>query len=196
MKVYRKERIDNAISFFVHEHYHKTKKPISQTKLWKYLSYFEIGMVKKTGVPPLELEYTAWEHGPVPVNLRKAIIENAYKPDPVKIIIENKDGKNFITLCPEKNTDYDLDFFSENEIEEMFHLIEIFADKFVKASDMSEASHQSFSSWRRAWKKRDSNNCHPMDLSEEFPGDIRTKDDSKLNLQEENYLAFESLNRV
>jgi uncharacterized phage-associated protein len=197
MKVYTKERIDNAIAFFVHEHYHKTKKPLSQTKLWKYLSYFEIGIVKKTGVPPLELEYTAWERGPVPVKLRESIIDKQYINDLIQITVEKKeDKKTYVTICPKKNTDYNLDFFSENEIEEMFRLIEIFADSFVTANDMSEASHESFASWRRAWKKRGNGSSYPMDLSEEFPGDIRTKDESKLKLPEENFLAFESLSRT
>jgi uncharacterized phage-associated protein len=196
MKVYSKERIDNAIAFFVHEHYHKTKKPLPQTKLWKYLAYFELDMVKKTGVPPLELEYTAWERGPVPVQLREAIIKKTYIPESVQTIIENKEGKTFITFCPDKKSDYNLDYFSENEIEELFRLIDIFADVFVTADDMSESSHKDFSSWRRAWKKRGNKSSYTMDLSEEFPGDIRTKDESKLKLQEENYLAFESLNRA
>lgn len=196
MKVYSKERIDNAIAFFVHEHYHKTKKPLSQTKLWKYLSYFEIGMVQKTGVPPLELEYTAWERGPVPVQLRNAIIEKEYNNDLIHVLTEKKEGKTFINICPKKNTDYILDYFSENEIEEMFRLIDIFSDPTVTANDMSDASHETFPSWRRAWRKRGNKSSHPMDLSEEFPGDIRTKEESKLNLQEENYLAFESLNRA
>jgi len=196
MKAYSKERLDNAIAFFVHEHYHKTKRQLPQTKLWKYLAYFELDMLKKTGVPPLELEYTAWERGPVPTQLRESIIDKTYLNDLILINIEEKEGKKYINICPKKNTDYDLDYFSENEIEEMFNLIEIFADSFVTANDMSDATHKSFSSWRRAWAKRGNKNCFPMDLAEEFPGNIRVKEDSKLKLQEENYLAFESLKRA
>lgn len=196
MITYRKERIDNAIAFFVIEHHYKTHKPLSQTKLWKYLAYFEIEMVKKTGVPPLELEYTALERGPVPLELRESIINNEYKTELVKIIVEQKDGKKYVNICPNKNAEYDLNYFSESETEEMFRLIEIFADSFVTANDMSESSHETFLSWRRAWKKRGSKNCRPMDLAEEFPGEIRTKPEDKLKLPEENYLAFEALRQA
>jgi hypothetical protein len=41
MIAYRKERIENAIGLFVHEHYLRTRQPITQMKLWKYLAYFE-----------------------------------------------------------------------------------------------------------------------------------------------------------
>lgn len=196
MKAYRKERIDNAIAFFVHEHYHKTKKPLSQTKLWKYLAYFEISMVKKTGVPPLELKYTAWEYGPVPVALRKAIVENKYIPEAVKTEINKKNSKTYITFSPDKKSNYELDYFSENEIEEMFHLVDIFADIFVTASDMSESSHRDFKSWKKAWDRKGDKKCSPMDISEEFSDDIRSKDENELKLPEENYLAFESLSRA
>lgn len=196
MNVYKKERLDNAITFFVHEHYHKTNSSISQTKLWKYLAYFEIEVFKQTGIPPLELDFTAWERGPVPVGLRDKIIHNEYQNDTVSIKIEKKDTKTYVTFSPVKGKDYNLDYFSENEIDEMFRLVEIFADIFVKASDMSESSHKDFASWRKAWSKRGDKKCVEMHLTDEFPSNFRLKTEDKLKIEEENYLAYEALKRA
>ncbi len=194
-EAYRKERINNIISFFVIEHKRKTRKNLTQTQLWKYLAFFDTRMIGKTGVPPLHLDYAAWEHGPVPYKLREALLSKKYTVPGIKIDIQEKgDEKKYMTLIPDKDADFDLDYFSDNEIEEMFCLIEIFADRFVKASDMSEASHQDIISWRRAWRRRDGKQSVPMNLAEEFPGDIHKKETP--SLEEENYLAFEALQQA
>jgi uncharacterized phage-associated protein len=149
--------------------------------------------MKKTGVPPLELEYQAWEKGPVPYKLRDAFKNNEYSSELIKYTVEERnDSKTQITISPAPGKEFNLDYFSENEIEEMFDLIEIFADAFVKASDMSEASHKDILSWQRAWRKRGNKNSAPMDFAEEFFGDVRTKPDEKLSLQEEMFLAHEA----
>jgi len=195
MKAYRKQRIDNIIKFFAIEHFQKTSKNLTQTQLWKYLAFFDTRMLKKTGVPSLGLEYVAWEHGPVPFKLRDALLNGTYTIPDIKIDIQKGSGqKKYMTIVPGRKTDFDLDYFSDNEIEEMFVLIEIFADRFVKASDMSEASHQDIVSWRRAWKRREGRESAPMDLSEEFPGNIRKKESP--SLEEENYLAYEALQQA
>lgn len=191
MSAYRKERIYNAIGFFVQEHYLKTKQPITQMKLWKYLAFFEAEVVKKTGVPPLELKYQAWEWGPVPVELRENIKSSQFHSELVEYTVKNEGVSTQITFYPAKGNEYDLDYFSENEIEEMFRLIEIFADRFVKASDMSESSHQEIMSWRRAWKNRGNAKSVPMDFRDEFPGNVLSKKEP--SLQEENFLAYAHL---
>jgi uncharacterized phage-associated protein len=90
MLAYRKERIDNAILFFAKEHYKKTKNDLSQTALYKYLAFFEFRYLKKYGEMPLELEYKAWEYGPVPIEIyvnRETIgyfSLTAFEPVPLK----------------------------------------------------------------------------------------------------------------
>lgn len=192
MRAYRKERIENAIALFVHEHYQKTGKPLSQTKLWKYLSYFEINVIRETGIPPLELDYQAWEHGPVPYKLRQAIIDGGYSNEYVSVTQEEIKGKKHICFMP--RNEYELDYFSEFELEQMFMLIEIFADKFVTSEDMSESSHWDFPSWRKGWKNRGGKKAGNMKLEDEL-GDFREKDSESLTVQEENFLAHEVIQR-
>ena len=191
MSAYRKERIDNAIGFFTQEHFERTRKHLTQTSLWKYLAFFEREMIQKTGIPPLELEYSAWQFGPVPYKLRETFLNNTYKSELIDYNV-SKGETTEIIIKPGK-TDYNLDFFSDIEIEEMFRLIEIFAASSIHAKTMSEASHQEMLSWQKAWNKKGTKNSHPIDFAEEFTGDIRNKPEEKLTLQEEMFLAYEAI---
>lgn len=83
-----------------------------------------------------------------------------------------------------------MEYFSSYEIQKMRRLIEIFADVFVKASDISEASHESIRAWRETWKK---NKNGIIDYDDQFPEDIKYKDEKKLTPPEEHYLIYKSL---
>jgi uncharacterized phage-associated protein len=147
MIAYRNERIENAMLYFAKEHYKKTKKSLSQTALYKYLAFFEFRMLEKRGEMPFDLQYRAMEHGPVPIEIYdERANPGAFK----KIVFEPYQTQKGATsyLVKAKGT-FETDYFSENELDEMKNLIEIFAQQWIGAAVMSDASHQAI----RAWKK-------------------------------------------
>jgi len=181
--MYRKERIENALLFFARNHYKKTKNYLSQTFLYKYLAFFEFRYLKKTGSMPLELTYKAMKRGPVPLEIYdNRAIPNYFS----KVIFEpfqTKDRKTRYLIKP--NGKFNPDYFAEAEIEEMNDLIEIFAQKWVRATEMSEASHQAIKAWRETHLRSPNAVIDPI---EEFERDITAVPEETLHTEELKYL--------
>jgi uncharacterized phage-associated protein len=183
MIAYREEKIKNAICYFATEHAKKTKKPLGQTFLYKYLAFLDFESLSDTGHPALGLKYKAMEKGPVPIEIygkRKGLRTDCFEFKELeddKFIIVPKDRPN-------------LEYFSSYEVEKMHRLIEIFADVFVKSSDISEASHEDIRAWRETWKKEKNS---IINYDTQFPGDIKHKDAEELTPSEEHYLIYRSL---
>jgi hypothetical protein len=183
MHSFQKERINNIVLFFAQEHLKKTKLSLSQTALYKYLAFFEFRLIKSKGLMPLELTYLAMEHGPVPIEL----YANRYTPDYFeKVIFDEvlaKSGKKIIIVKP-KGT-FEEDYFSNNEVKEMNDLIEIFAQRWVGASVMSDSSHQELISWRITFKENPNGEIDPR---LEFGKQIIGKPIDKLTSIEERFM--------
>ncbi len=183
MIAYREEKIRNAICYFATEHTKRTKKPLHQTFLYKYLAFLDFESLSDTGHPVLGLKYKAMGRGPVPIEIydkRKSLKTECFQ------FKELEDEKIIIIPTGRPN----LEFFSSYEIQKMRRLIEIFADVFVKASDMSEASHESIRAWKETWKK---NKNGVIDYDDQFSKDVKCKDEKKLTPPEEHYLIYKSL---
>jgi len=183
MKSYRKERIDNALLFFAENHYKKTKRYLSQTFLYKYLAFFEFRYLKAAGDMPLELTYKAMERGPVPME----IYGNRDKPDYfTKVIFKlfqtKGDGTGYIV---KPNGIFDPDYFAKAELEEMNNLIEMFAQQWVTATEISEASHQAIKAWKKTYTRQPNAEIDPI---EEFDRDITSIPEEALHTEELKYL--------
>jgi hypothetical protein len=188
MLSYRKERIENALLFFSQEHYKKTKQYLTQTYLYKYLAFFEFRYLKTAGDMPLELTYRAMQRGPVPME----IYENRDKPGYFsKVIFEPipiKSGGTGYIVKPEGL--FEKDYFSEAELEEMNNLIEIFAQRWVGTSEMSEASHQAIKSWKKTYSRKPNAEIDPI---EEFDRDIASIPEETLLTEELKYLTHRKM---
>lgn len=183
MIAYRVEKIKNAICYFATEHTKKTKKHLHQTFLYKYLAFLDFESLSDTGHPVLGLKYRAMKRGPVPPEIydnRKGLKTECFE------FKELEDDKFIIMPKGHPN----LEYFSSYEIKKMHRLIEIFADVFVKPSDISEASHEDIRAWRETWRKEKNG---IIDYDTQFPGDIRHKDKKELTPSEEHYLIYKSL---
>ena len=184
MLSYRQERIDNALLFFAQNHYKMTKKYLSQTFLYKYLAFFEFRYLKKAGDMPLELTYKAMERGPVPME----IYSNRENPSYFKKVIfepfQTKNGKDGYLVKP--NGKFDPDYFAAAELEEMGDLIDMFAQQWVGASEMSEASHQAILAWKKTYSRQPNTNIDPID---EFDRDITAVPEDALQAGELRYLV-------
>ena len=188
MLPYRKERIDNAILFFAQKHHQKTKKHLSQTFLYKYLAFFEFRYLKATGDMPLELTYKAMERGPVPME----IYSNREKPDFfAKVVFEpfpTKSGKTGYLVKPTGK--FDPDYFADAELEEMNNLIEMFAQQWVKSTDMSDMSHQAIKAWKKTYSIQPNANIDPI---EEFDRDIMAVPEDALHTEELKYIMHRKM---
>jgi hypothetical protein len=183
MVAYRKERINYTMLFFAQGHYKKTRHYLSQTVLYKYLAFFEFRYLKLYGEMPLELKYTAMERGPVPIE----IYTNRGTKDAFTFVSFEQTKNGFIV----KPTGiFNPDYFSETELEEMRNLIEIFAQQWVGAKVMSNASHNDIRAWRVTYKKHPNRIINPID---EFDRNILEIPEEELTPQEERYLTQKSV---
>jgi uncharacterized phage-associated protein len=169
--------------FFAQEHHKKTHRYLSQTALYKYLAFFEFRYLKSHGEMPLDLEYKAMEHGPVPIE-----------------IYANRETKNYFTLVSFEPVGsgiivkpagkFNPDYFAETELDEMCYLIDIFAQQWIGAGVMSKASHDNIRAWDITYKKRPNQTINPID---EFDRDILEIPEEELTPQEERYLTQKAI---
>jgi recombinational DNA repair protein (RecF pathway) len=185
MLSYRKERIDNAIFFFAQNHYKKTKKHLSQTFLYKYLAFFEFRYLKAAGDMPLELTYKAMDHGPVPTEIYGNRDNPGYFSKVIFEPFQTKANKDGYWVKPKPNGKFESDYFAQAELEEMNNLIEMFAQQWVGAVEMSEASHQAIKAWEKTYSRERNANIDPI---EEFDRDILAVPEETLHTEELKYL--------
>ena len=183
MQAYKKERLENALLFFALEHYKKTKRYPSQTVLYKYLAFFEFRYLEKTGTMPLELTYKAMKNGPVPLE----VYDKRSQPGAFSTVdfepFETQSGKPGYLVKPKGK--FNPDYFAEAELEEMRNLIEIFAQQWVGASVMSDASYQEILAWKKTYSKQPDAIIDPKDG---FKRDITAAPPETLSSAEERYL--------
>jgi hypothetical protein len=183
MLSYRKERIDNALLFFAQNHYKKTKGYLSQTFLYKYLAFFEFRYLKTAGDMPLELTYKAMDRGPVPMEIYDNRDNLAYFSKVIFEPFQTKSGKDGYLVKP--NGTFEPDYFAEAELKEMNDLIAMFAQQWVSATEMSEASHQAIKAWKTTYSRQPNAEIDPI---EEFDRDILSVPEDTLNTEELKYL--------
>jgi len=188
MLSYRKERIDNAILFFAQKHYNKTKKYLSQTFLYKYLAFFEFRYLKAVGDMPLELTYKAMDRGPVPMEIYSNRDNPSYFSKAIFEPFQTKGGKDGYLVKP--NGKFNPDYFAEAELEEMNNLIEMFAQQWVGAAEISEASHQAIKAWKKTYSRQPNAEIDPV---EEFDRDILTVPEETLHTEELKYLMHRKM---
>ena len=132
---------------------------------------------------PLELTYKAMERGPVPMEIYENREKQGYFS---KVIFESsttKSGKPGYIIKP--NGKFEGDYFAEAELEEMNNLIEIFAQQWVTATEMSEASHQAIKAWKKTYTRQPNAEIDPI---EEFDRDITAIPEDMLHTEELKYL--------
>lgn len=185
---YQKEKIENAICFFAAEHQKKTRRPLDQTSLYKYLAFLDFETFEETGRPALGLDYIAMERGPVPIEIYGA--RRSLKTECFEFVAQKDElssREKFLVIAHGKP---DLDYFSEYEKTKMKRIIEVFADRSIKAGLRSDASHERIKAWKKTWAKKKNS---PIDYSLTFDKDPRTKKPEDLSFAEGCFLTSEAL---
>ena len=131
-----KEKIINAIRYFCRE-----TKNLTETKLYKLLYFLDFLHFKEIGRPVTDLDYFAWDFGPVPAKLFFEIKEKQAPKDILQCIVEERDdlsGKLKSRFFKTKEPP-NLEVFSEREIKLLEKVAYIFRD--AAAKDMTEITH-------------------------------------------------------
>lgn len=188
MQAYQKERIENTLLFFAQEHYKKTKRYPSQTVIYKYLAFFEFRYLEKTGIMPLELTYRAMKNGPVPIEIYDKREQSGAFSTVDFEPFETQTGNAGIIVKPKGK--FNPDYFADAELEEMKNLIEIFAQSWVEANVMSDASHEKILAWKKTYQTQPNAVIDPVT---EFERDITSIPPDELNSAEERYLIHRKI---
>jgi len=144
-----KEKRINAIRYFC-----KNTKDLTETKLYKLLYFLDFLHFKEVGRPVTDLEYFAWNYGPVPAKLFFEIKEKKAPREILMCIIEEKDaetGKKVKTSFKSLQAP-DLNVFSDREIQILEKVAFIFKD--AKAKDMTEITHLKNEPWHKTLESK------------------------------------------
>jgi uncharacterized phage-associated protein len=137
-----KEKRINAILFFC-----KNTKYLSLTKLCKLLYFLDFIHFKEVGRPVTDLEYFAWDLGPVPTKLYFEVKSKKAPKEILQCIREEKDADT----GREKGTFFrssqnpKLDVFSERELRILENVSYIYNE--ANADDMIEITHLKNQPW-------------------------------------------------
>jgi hypothetical protein len=120
------------------------------------------------------------------------IYENRSKPGYFPKVtfepIPTKSGNTGYLVKP--NGIFEPDYFAEAELKEMNDLIDMFAQQWVGASEMSEASHQAIKAWKKTYSRQPNADIDPI---EEFDRDITTVPEDTLRTEELKYLTYRKM---
>ncbi len=139
-----KEKRINSILYFC-----QNTKDLSQTKLYKLLFFLDFFHFKEAGRPVTDLEYFAWDKGPVPQKLYFEIKNKTAPPQILKCILPEKDeltGETKAIYFKNLNKP-DMSVFSGREKK----ILEILAFTFrdTLARDMTEITHLKNEPWHK-----------------------------------------------
>ncbi len=140
-----REKLLNALIFFSENVMHPGK-----TKLFKLLNYLDFLHFEKTGRSVTGLQYSAWERGPVPVELNRELKHP--RKDFISHLVKDKEklpnGLTRHVLKARKK--FDDKYFSAFELS----LMEELAKKHFRdnAEEMSESSHFKTGPWHEVYE--------------------------------------------
>jgi hypothetical protein len=152
------------------------------------LAFFEFRYLEKTGTMPLELTYRAMKNGPVPLEVYdKRTQQGAFSTVDFEPFEPQKTSNAYIVKPKGK---FNPDYFADAELEEMQNLIDFFAQHWVGANVMSDASHESILAWKKAYKKQENSIIDPIDG---FKRDIVAAPPETLSSAEERFLIHRKI---
>lgn len=187
---YQKEKIENAILFFALEYRKKTKQNINQIKLYKSLAFLDFEMIEEYGQPSLGLTYKAMKMGPVPKEIYN---DKEYRKTEAYYFEEVKNTNNIVEIIVKKNKKPNLDYFSDYEIDKMNKIVEVYYDKSVSASLISDASHEKIKAWKRRFDIKEND---IISYDEDVFTDIANKKEKDFTSAEERYSMLKAFEEI
>ncbi|KAB2891390.1 MAG: SocA family protein [Desulfobulbaceae bacterium] len=141
---FRREKLINAVLYFA-----RNTKFCGKTKLMKLLYFLDFTHFQQTGKAVTELDYYAWDFGPVPRDFFYELSGNM-GDDLRKAVAVTKQSEKFEQVCAKIKPN--LQYFSPREQRILENICVIFRD--VKAEEISEISHLRNHPWDRTIKEK------------------------------------------
>jgi uncharacterized phage-associated protein len=139
-----KDKLINAIIYF-----NKHTTMCHETKLFKLLFYLDFDHFQETGRSITGLDYYAWKMGPVPKELRNALLN---PPDELseKFDISIAEKSGYKTFLIEPKVDFNPSVFTRREL----RILKDVADRNAMAtgSEMIDLTHQGTSPWTKVYE--------------------------------------------
>ncbi|WFG97037.1 Panacea domain-containing protein [Spiroplasma citri] len=151
------------------------KKFIFKTYIYKFIASLEIEAAKKYANHFFEMDFVAWEKGPVPISFLNYVEKNKGKFLYFKYLIEDETKTKFYLEDKKNNCkEFSWDYFLEEETKILKYITTIFNEYlgFQKTNDVIEYTHYYSKSWQDAWKKAVKERKKTYDL--DFSLDINT----------------------
>lgn len=170
MRAYQKERFLNAVCFFASQHSRRTGQTAFQTYIYKYLALFDFAMLEQDGQPALDIDYKAFERGPVPDDLYSDKQDTSHYQF---MKVAGRDGEPLYVINP--LVEPDLSYFSAEEISVMEGILAEFAHPGVTTQELIDATHARIIAWKKAWDRRGVHKSMPMAYDDTFDPDAPTE---------------------
>lgn len=145
-----RNKLINAVLYFA-----KNTRYLGKTKLMKLLFFLDFKHFQETAKSVTNLEYFAWERGPVPKDFFFEL-SNSNQPEDLKKVInvcKVADDSDFRAIIAKGKPD--LRYFSKREFRILSEIAETYRD--VKADDISEISHLENEPWDQTLRQKGDN---------------------------------------
>lgn len=182
MKAYRKEIIDNVVSYIASSYYTAKGRYITQTLLFKVLSLLDFRALKQNGRPCIEFTYTARNLGPVPEELYNGNL-SIYKS--FKTIKRNK-GDDYKTTYYVSVKEPDLDYIAPSEKKILDEILANVIQKNITGKQAVEITHEEILAWKIAYERKPNSK---MNYADEFIG-LDSKSEAEMTIPELNFIKY------
>lgn len=188
MKAYRKEIINNVVSYIAKEYYLAKGRNITQTLLFKILALLDFRSLKQNGHPCVEFTYTARKLGPVPEELYNGDL-SVYDSFKTRERRTYRDGKEYKTTYYVSIKEPDLDYIAPSEKRILNKILKTIIENNINGRQASVITHKEILAWQMAYA-REPNSL--MSYEDEFI-DINNKTESEMTIPELNFTNHRDL---
>ena len=182
MKAYRKEIIDNVVSYIASSYYSAKGRYITQTLLFKILALLDFRALKQNGRPCIEFTYTARNLGPVPEELYNGDL-SLYKS--FKTVERNK-GADYKTTYYVSVREPDLDYIAPSEKKILDDILSSVIQKNITGKQAAEITHEEILAWKIAYERKPNSK---MNYADEFIG-LDSKSEAEMTIPELNFIKY------
>lgn len=186
MKAYRKEIINNAVSYIAQKYYESRNRYITQTLLFKILALLDFRCLRKNGRPCVEFSYSARKLGPVPEELYHGDLSlyDSFTTKDKKYKDRNNNEKKTTYYVSTKEPD--MDYFSPSEKKILDDLLRDVINNNIDGSQASEITHKEIRAWKIAYDAKPNSQ---MNYADEFMGLAEKKED-EMTIPELNFIKY------
>ena len=186
MKAYRKEIIDNVVSYIARSYYSAKGRYITQTLLFKILALLDFRALKQNGRPCVEFTYTARNLGPVPEELYKGDLSlyESFKTKDKKY--KDKNGSERTTRYYVSVKEPDLDYIAPSEKKILDDILSNVITKNISGTQAAEITHKEILAWKIAYERKPNSK---INYADEFIG-LDSKSEAEMTIPELNFIKY------